>query len=338
MLLKKTDVPALLAALSENQAVYVPGVENGVSRFVAYGDGVTPRFDLCNVKLPPKDMLFPKTEKMYRWQKKDGQLTIESDLVEAQPFCLFGIRPCDAASIERLDRVFLTKGYVDEFYQTKRDAATIVAIGCTAPDRTCFCESMGVSPAAAPMADVFLTDAGDAYAVSVQTDKGQAAVEAWEPFLSQGEAQPVSAHCTLSVDMTDVPEKLHDMFDDPIWQDVANQCLTCGTCTFVCPTCYCFDIAADVRADEGNRFRCWDSCMFSDYTRMAGGHNPRAEKASRVRQRFMHKLCYFNDRYGEGLCVGCGRCMRDCPAAVDISLIIDRIAQTQLVAKEAVDA
>lgn len=338
MLLQKTQMSALLGALSAAQPVYVPAAVGNISRFSAYGEGVEPRFDLQNVKMPPKDMLFPQTEKMYRWEKRDGNLAIESDFTQAQPFTVFGLRPCDMASIDRLDQAFLTKGYTDEFYQTRRSAATFVVMACSQVSPTCFCESMGESPSAAPSADILLVDAGDAYQVVAQTEKGAASLVAWAPFVTESADEGVVSndpttspaapvvHCTLSVDMSRVPDALHGMFDDPIWTDIANQCITCGTCTFVCPTCYCFDISQDVRADEGNRFRCWDSCMFSDYTLMAGGHNPRATKASRVRQRFMHKLCYFNDRYGMGLCVGCGRCMRDCPAAVDITLIIDRIA------------
>lgn len=137
--------------------------------------------------------------------------------------------------------------------------------------------------------------------------------------------------------MDGVAAKLPALFESDLWSDIADTCVQCGTCTFVCPTCYCFDISQDQRADEGSRFRCWDSCMFTDYTLMAGGHNPRAERSTRVRQRFMHKLCYFEQRYGESLCVGCGRCIQECPAAVDITRIIDAIDDMP-VASEAVAA
>ncbi len=329
MILKKSDIPALLGALSAEQTVFVPGQDGTNTRFVAYNEGVQTRFDLQNTKMPPKDILFPMTEKMYRWKREDGALDISTSFEEASPFTIFGIRPCDMASIDRLDEVFLTKGFVDDFYATKRQNATIVAIACAQVARECFCDSMDVDPNEAPRADILLSEVGEGYAVSAQTEKGAQALQAWGPYLSEGDATPQRVECTLKLNMEGVSEKLHGMFDDELWQDVADQCLTCGTCTFICPTCYCFDISQDVRADEGNRFRCWDSCMFTDYTAMAGGHNPRASKSARVRQRFMHKLCYFNDRYGMNLCVGCGRCMVDCPAAVDISVIIDRIAAAQ---------
>lgn len=329
MLLKKAKAGALLDAIAAKERLFVPADDRGTSRFVAYGAGVEPRFDLLNTKLPPKDLLFPATETLYRWSRDGADLAIDSAFAETDHFTVFGLRPCDMASVDRLDAVFLTKGYVDEFYQAKREAATFVVATCAHPGRACFCDSIAASPHEAPTADVLLEDAGEEWVVTPQTEKGASAVEAWKPYLEEGDADPIKAACDLKVDMAAVPEKLKGMFDDPIWSDIGDQCLTCGTCTFVCPTCYCFNIDQDVREDEGKRFRCWDSCMFTDYTAMAGGHNPRASKESRVRQRFMHKLTYFNDRYDMNLCVGCGRCMRDCPAAVDISLIIDRIAASE---------
>lgn len=342
--LKKDQLPALLGALAAQADVYVPGVVNGSSKFVAWQPGVQPRFDLQNTKEPCKELLFPATEHMYRWKIHEGELTIEQAAVANAPFVVFGARPCDVAAIERLDNVFLTKGYVDEFYEARRNAAMLVALTCTSTGPACFCTSMGQDPNAAPGADIVMRESADgsAYLVASQTDKGAEALKAWEPYLASadgGAAQPAAdAACTLVVDMTGVHDKLHSMFDDPIWQDVANTCLTCGTCTFVCPTCHCFDITQDTRLEEGGRFRCWDSCMYSDYTMMAGGHNPRAAKSSRVRQRFMHKLCYFEDRYGEGLCVGCGRCVVECPAGVDITRIIERIGATDVASGSAAQA
>ena len=327
MIIKKDKLASLLEAMAQDQLVYVPAEENGVTKFVAYGDGVDVRLDVRTTQHPPKELLFPATEKMFRWKRHEGELTIEAVEAASEPFVIFGARPCDVDAIERLDQVFLTKGFVDEYYQAKRNAATIVSLACASCAPTCFCASMGGAPDEAPQADVLLHEGDDCYGVVAQTSKGEALVGDWAALLDEGEIEPKKVELTLGVNMEGVADKLQGMFEHPIWREVSDSCLTCGTCTFVCPTCYCFDISQDRRADEGNRFRCWDSCMFSDYTLMAGGHNPRATKQSRVRQRFMHKLCYFEDRYGESLCVGCGRCIVDCPAAVDISLIIDKIGE-----------
>jgi ferredoxin len=254
-----------------------------------------------------------------------------------------------------MDDVFLTKGYDDEFYGARRERLTTVAIGCTEVLESCFCDSMGLNPGSAPSADVQLSVLADGsgWLVVAQTEKGEAAVASWSDFLEResGEgaapsvtlseakslAENVSTNtdvavsslaqttCTLKVNTEGLKSKLDLMFEHPLWEEVSKKCITCGTCTFVCPTCHCFDISQENKMKDGERFRCWDSCMFSSYTEMAGHHNPRADKASRVRQRFMHKLCFFEDRYGKSLCVGCGRCVEKCPVALDITVLIDEI-------------
>ena len=221
--------------------------------------------------------------------------------------------------------MFLTKGFVDEFYANARDKLVCVCIGCAKAAETCFCDSMGVDPQMAPNADVMLQDCGDAYLVLAQTEKGEAEVASWSAFTEEGDAQPVAPDLTLKVNMEGVVDKLEGMYDHPIWENLSIKCLNCGTCTYVCPTCHCFDISQDMRRKDGIRFRCWDSCMFSEYTMMAGGHNPRPEKLERVRNRFMHKLNFFERRYGMSLCVGCGRCVEKCPVALDITRLIDEI-------------
>jgi ferredoxin len=303
-----------------------------------YKEGMTPAFELANTDLPPKDLLFPQTEKMYRYGTDADGLPFIDASHDADDVILFGIRPCDMASIECMDDVFLSKSYIDEFYESRRSRLLTACIACSQPAPSCFCDSMGHSPASAPAADLMLWECEGGWLLSAQSDKGLAAAKAWAPFvrpMGGGQAadeeqpptspQPVAVSCALKVDMSGVRAKLEGMFEHPIWDALAKKCLTCGTCTYVCPTCHCFDISQANRMSTGERFRCWDSCMFSAYTEMAGGHNPRAEKRSRVRQRFMHKLCFFEQRYGKTLCVGCGRCVTACPVALDITSLIDEI-------------
>jgi ferredoxin len=322
-----------------------------VTRFALYGQVSAPAFDLVNTTMPPKDLLFPQTQKMYRYGfDAEGNAFIDP-IHDADEVVLFGLRSCDARSIECMDDVFLTKGYDDEFYGARRARLTTVAIGCAETAETCFCDSVGLDPNTAPTADIQLniTEDGGAWVVVAQTERGAAALGAWEGFLDEGDARgaqgaqgaaqatqatpPVArGACTLRVDTSGVKEKLDHLFEHPLWDELAKKCLTCGTCTFVCPTCHCFDISQENRLKEGERFRCWDSCMFSSYTEMAGHHNPRADKTSRVRQRFMHKLCFFEDRYGKSLCVGCGRCVEKCPVALDITCLIDEIGAIDVAA------
>ncbi len=328
MLFKKSHLAEVLGATAQAMDVYLPTIVDGTSCFAQYSEerGITePNFELQNTKIPPKGLLFPSTEKLYTWGKGPEGTFIESALEQPAPFVAFGVRPCDVAAIERMDQVFLTKGYVDEFYQAKREALTLVALACNRCSDACFCDSMGQSPNEAPGADLLLVEGEDAFEARAQTEKGQALLDMWQPYLEEGSVAHQPVECTTKVSMEGVAQKLHNLFDSPLWDEVSTACLTCGSCTFICPTCHCFDLSQARKKEENARFRCWDSCMFKDYTLMAGNHNPREQKRNRVRQRFMHKLCFFEERYGEPLCVGCGRCLVDCPATMDITAIIDKV-------------
>lgn len=327
MKLEQTMLNELLQTTARSAQTYVPAVVDGTSRFAVFGaPGVQPDFSLQNTKMPPKELLFPPTEKLYRWGSQGGQAYIEPLVPTVEPFVIFGVRPCDVAAIGRLDEVFLTRGYVDEFYQARREAATIVALACNRAADSCFCQSLGSDPNEAPGADVLLLEGEGGFDVRAQTDKGASLVDLWKPLLSDGDVARERTECRLNVNTDGLADKLHGLFNDPVWDEVSTACLTCGSCTFICPTCHCFDISQERdEAGQSTRIRCWDSCMFKDYTLMAGNHNPRDDKRSRVRQRFMHKLCFFEERYGDPLCVGCGRCLVDCPAGMDITSIIDRV-------------
>jgi len=329
MLLEKSNLVSALAVLADGADVYVPGEPGASSLFVLWNGKSGVKLSGDNTALPPKDILFPQTEKMYAYRIAPD--TEVREIQDDKKKVVFGIRPCDVESIMRLDQVFSEKEFRDEFYLRKRENSTLIAVTCEKPQKTCFCDSMGLSPNAAPGADVLLIDNGNNYGVTAQTDKGKEIVERWKSVLKKGDGKPGNAACTLKTKMDDgMPGKLSGMFEHPIWSEVTKACIGCGTCTYVCPTCYCFDISTECRGNEGVNFRCWDSCMFSEYSRMAGGHNPRPSKKERLRNRYLHKLSYFKDRHGTLLCVGCGRCVEKCPAHLDITEFIDQAAEVTL--------
>ena len=312
MLIKKDDINKALEILRQDYKVFDYPLEGP------------------NSVKPPKDVLFPSVEKMYEYKMgHKGEIRELSPADEKT--VLFGIRPCDAKSIDAMDKVYLTKGYVDSYYAKRRDNVTIVAMGCVEPSRTCFCDSMGLNPNDAPSADVMinLSADGGAYVLKAYTEKGKELLSKIESVAVNGnEKIKDDTKCSLKIEKAaDLDKKLAGMFEHPIWDKVTKGCIGCGTCTYVCPTCYCFDIDSENYGAEGCKYRCWDSCMFSDYTRMAGGANPRPSKKERLRNRYMHKLSYFNERYGETLCVGCGRCIESCPSHLDISEFIEKASK-----------
>jgi len=204
----------------------------------------------------------------------------------------------------------------------------LVALSCVQPGPTCFCASMEVDPQKAVGADIQAYDLGEKIGLEAVSDTGKQLLAKIEGLLTEEDVTlPEVDDFKLSVDIEGVPEKLKDMFDHPIWDDVSRKCLNCSACAYVCPTCHCFDIANEVRGEDGVKIRCWDCCMFDEYTMMAGGHQPRPGKKERVRNRFLHKLRYFPERYDMLLCTGCGRCIAKCPVNMDITTIIKKIRE-----------
>ncbi|MDA8229484.1 MAG: 4Fe-4S dicluster domain-containing protein [Desulfitobacterium hafniense] len=329
--LRKCQLDKALDTISQNAVVYAPVKKGEMSCFVRYQDGVELELEE-NTLFSPKGILFPAAEKMYSYETTGLDMEIKKSDREFGLSVLFGVRSCDVQAIVCLDDVFLSKGFADEYYLTRRQETTIVALGCTNPGVNCFCQSMGLNPLEHEMADVQLFDLGDIYGLRARTEKGEILVKALDEvgLLAAGEgvSNPEVGEFFYNFSPEGVVEKLQMMFESPLWNELAQKCLNCGVCTFLCPTCHCFDISGKKQtAHCGHKLRCWDSCMFSEYTLMAGGHNPRPTKMERVRQRFMHKLRYFPERYGKFLCTGCGRCMAKCPVNLEITQVIRQVKE-----------
>lgn len=331
-ILSKSKLEAALNLLSQQAELFVPlarGGESGYYPWKSYQEGSDQlMLDALNVMLPPKGVVFPQTERIYSFTSNGQGAEIKQSFENSEPRIIFGIRSCDAAAIGCFDDVFLTMGYVDSLYAARRENTTIVASACYQPGDNCFCGAMGIDPTEPANADVIIRDAGDSYIWESKTPKGDALTTMLGSQLEDKQvAVPQLQAFKQQVDYEGVAEKLKDMFEDAIWDELSQTCQTCGICTYVCPSCYCFDIQVKSWGDEGYRFRCYDSCMYPEYTQMAGGHNPRGDGRERFRNRFLHKLEFFKERYGKPLCTGCGRCIVACPAGINITRIIKQIKE-----------
>jgi sulfhydrogenase subunit beta (sulfur reductase) len=331
-IIEKNRLTELLDKIARDYHLIAPVRDNNVSfRRVESGNEVT--LDYINTVLSPKNAFFPQTETLFRFSRDDSRgLGIEQDGEVDREQVIFGIRACDARSLRLMDMVFGGQ-YKDSYYLNKREKTTLIGLACFDYAETCFCPTFGIDPASGEDVDILFSDIGDRYLVEAYTEKGAALLDRLAEFFTelQGDEEQLreSRKAGLAglkkMDVNAIADKMAPLYEGDYWDSIGMKCLGCGICTYLCPTCHCFDIA-DVNLDEGGeRFRCWDSCMFPEFTLMASGENPRLDRKARVQQRFFHKLKYFPDRNSEVACVGCGRCIKYCPVNIDITRIIEDV-------------
>ena len=329
------NLQKVFAKIAENAKLYLPIDNNdGSATYGEWSEGVQ-WSNALNTTKSPKDFFFPQTEDLMRF-KTEGKNIEVIDVREAcGDFVIFGVRACDVKSFDILDRVFLTEPR-DSFYAMKRAHGIIVSVACTKPAETCFCGAFGIN-AAEPAGDVSAWKTEDALYLQANTEKGSAllaslgdlAVEASDEAVASQKEK--TAKIMQKLPLKDLTTdafgggKTQELFNDPAWDALSATCLGCGTCTFVCPTCQCYDIKDFNTGNGVIRYRCWDSCMYSDFTKMAHGNNRLTQK-ERFRQRFMHKLVYFPENNdGVFSCVGCGRCLAKCPISMNIVKVMKKI-------------
>lgn len=339
--IRKSDIPKLAG----EGRFYAPGRIAGQQYCELLESPAEIVYDFSNVKVPLKQVFFPQTEVLCTFDF--DQVT---DLpAPSEPILVFGCRPCDARAIAQLDAVFgpENKGYSDPYYMKRRENSIVISLACASPCATCFCTAMGGGPAGTEGADLIAHDLprersaadGGALLIEAVSEKGRAFLQAHKSLFTEP-AQEVLEEVKSNVAAAEaavrkandlgvdrLKENMDPLFDDVRWEELTVSCIGCGACTYLCPTCHCFDIADEARLYKGRRIRTWDSCQFPLFTKHASGHNPRANKKERLRQRFMHKFSYAVENVGAVLCVGCGRCITACPVNLDIRDVIRRFAK-----------
>ncbi len=338
----KEKLPSLFAAVAAQMDLYLPVKKNGQVNYGIWSKEEEIALDALTTVTSPKDIFFPQSETLYNCCLEEKKLTIAPEAVNETPFALFGIRACDAEGLKVLDQVFLSDP-IDTYYQARREHGILIAMACHQPEETCFCRVFGVK-AQEPAGDIVTWMIDHTLFWEPKTEKGSELTERLIEHLSLAEygAEEIVkkeqenignlveklpySHLSLEVFRQ---EKLINLFQSPVWDELYKTCLGCGVCTFICPTCQCYDIQDYPSGNTIRRFRCWDSCMYSEFTLMAHG-NIRNTQKERFRQRFMHKLVYFpENNNGMFSCVGCGRCMKKCPSHLNIIKVIKRLGVSE---------
>jgi len=283
-----------------------------------------------------KEFFLPAQESLLSYGVGREEIQTRSSAEEPLPTVLFGVRPCDAAYLPIIDKVFAWEER-DQLYLSRREKTLIICLACEEPDEACFCTSLGYSPAGREGCDLLLTPiAQDRFFAEFVSEKGEGLLREfphlWEEASpsDQKRRKEVEAEAKgkikRRVEMEGIKGWLDEHFEDPLWEEISRRCIGCGACYYLCPTCHCFDIVDEGNLWRGVRRRIWDSCSFGHFTQMPA-HQPRESQDRRYRQRIMHKFRYYVDRFGPIACVGCGRCIEVCPVGIDLTEILARIQE-----------
>lgn len=333
--LEQDKLDQLPGKLTGKYTVYTPARGPEGWKYFPAGDA-SPPGDYLLTRLPVKEFVAPLYETLLEFDGPEGTPAAP----DTQKRVVFGVRPCDARALRLLDKVFLEGNYVDPFYKARRENTVLVVTACKQPAPTCFCTSTGGGPGDTYGADVIVYPGNENHwrVLDALTGKGKTALDglnldaANEKELAEAQSQntKVAENITVLFPLDKTQEALKKQFDSDIWNTLADRCLACGVCTFVCPSCSCFDVSDEAKRGKGRRYRLSDGCMFPIFTYHASGHNPREYASQRYRQRVNHKFHYFPARNGGlNLCVGCGRCVVDCPVNIDIREAVRLAVDTQ---------
>jgi len=318
--ISEKELKDMLSALMEQRTVYAP-VSNGK------------KLDYLQVKdidsvvfsdeLPyksPKELFFPRCEKIILF--KDGDV---AEVLSEEKNVLFGAKPCDLEALDILRKIFTEGKFKDPYFETRCENTLMIGVSCIDKKPGCFCEERGTDLGYSDKCDLFLSaDKGSGFEVLYVSERGRGAFSSFIEGLAEFENAPheFNPETTLTIDATE-----EELFDNVDFGKIVQTCQGCGMCTFICPTCHCFMFKDVNEGDQSSRYRCWDSCMFPKFTLHASGHNPREERYERYRQRIAHKYCYLKKNFDVVSCTGCGRCVRSCPAGMNIKNIVHGVVE-----------
>jgi ferredoxin len=337
----KAGLQKFFEAIMASHETYAP-----VEKFGKFDFKHVTRLSECDPESPIaktqsiKPLFFPRSAKVMKYVATSAGTDVSE--VDEDPLAvkrvIIGAKHCDARALQVLDKVY-NWDYIDTDYQKRRENTTIISARCDKADTHCFCTSLDYDVENLDALDVLIVNGSDGKVyIKSKTDKGAALlntdVTRHASRVTETDAAPdlkkqyeaFAGSFRLKMNYKDVNEKLSKIFDTPEFENVSGNCVSCNTCAFVCPTCHCFKISDEKVKDTGVRYKSYDSCNNGYFTLMAGGHNPRPVKYRRWRQRAMHKFVYYKERFGENLCVGCGKCTIACPVNISIFEVVNQVS------------
>ena len=340
--IKKANFRKLVEGLMEDNEVIGPKWRdrdedgNKVYRFLKLNSFDELQMDYTRTASSPKNFFLPFKEELatYDLNAGDWEQDIEYTM---HPRVIVGMRACDINALRKLDEVLVKSVYPNPYYFSRRRNTIIIGLDHE-PLEDCFCRSMDADVAFHGF-DLFLTDIGDKYFVTISSDTGYMLVNRFNGEEITDEDQlhykrvkkDIESKFKTQVDVTIVPELMDMEFESDVWEKWGDKCLSCGSCAMVCPTCYCYGVEGDVDLTftHATKKRVLYSCNLLDFAAVAGGHNFRPEPHIRLKYRFYHKFRGFVEAFNQSLCVGCNRCGVACLAGIHPKAVIDDLIQTE---------
>ena len=325
-MLRKSDLARLIdTAIAKDYKVHAPQARGDKVYLEEMEDSGSLEIDHVITVNGVKDIMLPRFEGLAGLRLDDTGVEPLYGIPEKR--VVIGTRPCDAASLRILDAILLDP-VRDTRYASRREETVVVTVACSRADSACFCSSVGCGPHDETGSDVILLPSGGSYIVKALTGKGRSLLEDLGGQGDQGGQADRPPRLVRQLNIGGLKEWLDGNFESDKWREVSLNCISCGICYYLCPTCHCFDIVDEAGVSRGERYRIWDCCSFSHFTEMAG-YQPRVGRHARYRQRIMHKFKYTVDNANLVACVGDGRCIRHCPAGVDMGEILEKLVESR---------
>ena len=253
------------------------------------------------------------------------------------------MKNCDLISLTLQDYVFKEGIEEDPIYKKRRENLLIISSDCINFKDTCFCLAVKNRPYPQRNYDINLAPINNGFVVEVGSNKGEKLVKDLSQYFSSASSGQIAGAkikreniiadlqrhlAKVEIPKSDILTKIvRDGYESHLWQEQMLNCVECGACNFICPSCHCFLLADQSEGRHPRRVKVWDSCLYANYAAVAGGANPLNTRTKRLRNRFMKKFDFFPENLGQFGCTGCGRCIEACPAKIDIREVLKALAK-----------